>query len=69
MKNLCGHLAQALEETSDSCLHLTYCGLGSKNIVVIVVVVVTVAILIVGMLVVGMIIEDCTRVTLAVSAA
>lgn len=68
MKNLCGHLAQALEETSDSCLHLTYCGLGSKNIVVIVVVVV-VAILIVGMLVVGMIIEDCTRVTLAVSAA
>lgn len=40
----------------------------SKNIVVIVVVVV-VAILIVGMLVVGMIIEDCTRVTLAVSAA
>jgi len=61
-------LAQALEETSDSCLHLIYCGLESKNIVVIVVVVV-VAILIVGMLVVGMIIEDCTRVTLAVSAA
>ena len=48
-------------------MYLTYRGLESKTIVVIVVVVV--AILIVDMLVIGRIIEDCIQVTLAVSAA